>query len=488
MRDVAEVQSEIERHRAAIRALEAEIEETRDAMVLPAGWPPAGFYLTFYVVAGILIGILGSLTSFLFHVVGSLLLDQDPLRILRVYGTVFLGPRALTTDDLSFFMLVAVVHFSVGALAGAVFHVLVNRFVPDRPAEQIGLGILYGLLMWVVNFYLVIAWLQPKLFGQAYVLELMPAWIAALTHVVYGLTLGLLQPLGRFVPYRPAGQAPRALGVAALVLVVWAAPALAQDSQHATLVKEGARVYATYCAGCHGTAGDGKGPAAEMLIVKPRDFTRGIFKFRSTPSGTLPTDEDLYKIISRGVYRTSMPEWSLLSERERLAVIQYVKGFYPGWEKQGAGAPIFIPRPPATLGSPESVARGRELYELLECTRCHGDQGHGDGPSARTLAPDEWGNPQKPFDFTKGRLKSGPGPDDVYRTFMTGINGTAMPSYFEVFAQPDGESIREGDAWNLVSYIVSLRTPEKRSAAAAPPATGEAAAAEPPAAEQKGPR
>jgi len=34
------------------------------------------------------------------------------------------------------------------------------------------------------------------------VLQLMPPWIALLTHLVYGLTLGLLQPLGRFQPYR----------------------------------------------------------------------------------------------------------------------------------------------------------------------------------------------------------------------------------------------------------------------------------------------
>jgi hypothetical protein len=188
----------IEEHRAAIAELEARLGE-------PARhWPPAGFYLTFYVVAGVTIGILGSLTSFIVNVVGSILVAQDPLRILRVYGTIFLGPRALTPDGLDFFMLVAIVHFSVGAAGGAVFHVLVNRFVPGRTVLQVLLGAGYGFLMWIVNFYVVIAWLEPRLWGQAYVLELMPSWVAALTHLVYGLTLGLLQPLGRFVPYRPA--------------------------------------------------------------------------------------------------------------------------------------------------------------------------------------------------------------------------------------------------------------------------------------------
>jgi cytochrome c oxidase cbb3-type subunit 2 len=224
-----------------------------------------------------------------------------------------------------------------------------------------------------------------------------------------------------------------------------------------TLVDEGRVSYDRYCTGCHGASGDGHGPAAEMLLTKPRDFTKGIFKFRSTPSGTLPTDADLLRTLTRGVYRTSMPEWSLLPERQRNALVAYVKSLYPRWAERGAGRPIAIPPRPASLGSPESVARGKEVYALLECTTCHGETGQGDGPSAKTLSPDSWGNPQKPFNFTKGRLKSGADPEDVYRTFMTGLNGTAMPSFEEIFTQPDGESIREGDAWHLVSYVLSLR-------------------------------
>ncbi len=437
---------QIEAHRAAIASLEARLGGRPEV-----AWPPHGFYLTFYVVAGTIIGILGSLASFVFNVVGSLLVDQDPLRFLRVYGTFFLGPRALTTDDLNFFMLVAVVHFSVGAAAGAVFHVLVNRFIPDRSILQIVLGGLYGLLMWVVNFYGVITWLQPQLVGQAYVLALMPFWVAALTHVVYGLTLGLLQPLGRFVAYRPAVAATMVL----LALAGGVTPAQATDP--AALQREGAAVYTRYCIGCHGKAGDGRGVASDMLITKPRDFTKGVFKFRSTPSGSLPTDQDLFQVITRGVWGTSMPEWSLLSERERWALIAYVKGFYPEWATRGAGVPVVLPPAPPTVGTAESVARGRELYDELGCATCHGDTGNGDGPSAATLEPDVWGNPQHPADFSRGRIKSGAGPEDVYRTFMTGLNGTAMPSYYDIFAEPDGESIRAGDAWNLVSYILSLR-------------------------------
>jgi len=224
---------------------------------------------------------------------------------------------------------------------------------------------------------------------------------------------------------------------------------------------DGQRTYATYCAGCHGVNGDGNGPAAGMLITKPRDFTKGVFKFRSTPAGTLPTDADVFRTITRGVNRTSMPGWWLIPEQERWALVATVKSFYPDWEATGAGVEIMVPAPPADLESAANVARGRVLYETLECGTCHGESGRGDGPSASQLEPDTWGNPQKPFNFTKGELKSGGSPADVYRTFMTGLNGTAMPSYYDIFAEPDGEFIKEGDAWNLVAFVLSLREPTK---------------------------
>ena len=194
-----------------------------------------------------------------------------------------------------------------------------------------------------------------------------------------------------------------------------------------------------------------------MLIVKPRDFTKGVFKFRSTAAGSLPTDDDLLRTLTRGVYRTSMPAWQLLPERERRAMIAYVKTFVPEWAARGVGRVVAVPSRPAFVGTSESIARGKQVFELLECATCHGATGQGDGPSATTLPPDTWGNPQKPFNFTQGRLKSGGDPEDVYRTFMTGLNGTAMPSNEDIFTSPDGENILEGDGWHLVSYVLSLR-------------------------------
>lgn len=247
-----------------------------------------------------------------------------------------------------------------------------------------------------------------------------------------------------------------ALVVAAVLACALARVAWADDPAG------GRVVYDRYCAGCHGTDGAGAGPAAPMLLTKPRDFTKGVYKFRSTAAGTLPTDADLYRTITRGINRTSMPEWELLPERERWALVSLVKEFFPEWADRGSGTPIPIPPPPADLESPERIARGQVVYETLECGTCHGPEGRGDGPSAKTLPPDAWGNPQKPFNFTKGKLKSGGAPEDVYRTFMTGLNGTAMPSYYDIFAEPDGEYIQPGDGWNLVAFVRSLRGKESR--------------------------
>jgi len=142
----------------------------------------------------------------------------------------------------------------------------------------------------------------------------------------------------------------RSIAVAASLVL--ALGSVARATADRETLAQGKRVYETQCAGCHGDQGNGKGPASDMLIVKPRDFTKGLYKFRSTPNGTLPTDADLYRTITKGVNRTSMPEWSLLPERERQAVVAYIKTFYPEWDERGPGSPIVIPNPPKTLLTP----------------------------------------------------------------------------------------------------------------------------------------
>ena len=196
---------EIENHRQAITELQEKLRQV-EASNQPV-WPPQEFYFVYYVVAGLMIGVIGALASFFFNVIGSMMMSQDPMMLIRVFGTFFIGEKALTTLDLNFLMLVLMAHFSVGATGGAMYHVVMNKYFLNRSYEwKLLMGGGWGLIIWIVSFYLIISWAQPMRVGEAYILSMIPIWVAALTHLVYGLTLGVLEPMGRFVPYRTASK------------------------------------------------------------------------------------------------------------------------------------------------------------------------------------------------------------------------------------------------------------------------------------------
>src|ERR1700756_4129242 len=98
--------------------------------------------------------------------------------------------------------------------------------------------------------------------------------------------------------------------------------------------------YRRYCAGCHGELGDGNGENAGWLDPKPRDFTTATFKCRSTPTGTLPTDEDLFDTISRGVQNSNTPIWNTFTKQQRADLVALIKTFSPRWEKERPVDPI----------------------------------------------------------------------------------------------------------------------------------------------------
>ena len=200
------------------------------------------------------------------------------------------------------------------------------------------------------------------------------------------------------------------------------------------------------CAPCHGATGRGNGPAARWLDPPPRDLSRGEFKWRSTPTGSLPTDADILRTIDRGARGTRMPAWEgRLPERTRRELVTVVKSLSPRFATEAPGEAIEIPEPPAATQA--MVDRGRDVYQRLKCWECHGEDGQGGGPSAATLE-DSRGRRIGAYDFTKGYYKAGESAEDVYRTFMTGLNGTPMPSY--------EQTISEGERWPLVYYVMSL--------------------------------
>jgi mono/diheme cytochrome c family protein len=215
-------------------------------------------------------------------------------------------------------------------------------------------------------------------------------------------------------------------------------------------LKTGESVYRENCAACHGESGDGKGPEANRLETKPRDFTAGIYKFRTTPSGSLPLDQDIFRTITQGVRGTSMLAQLQLSEQERWAVVQYLKTFSRRFKDQKPGQAIAIP--PAPRSNSKLIAFGRAKYEEAGCAQCHGPDGKGDVPSAKDLK-DEWGNPISAADLTLKPFKSGSDPRDLYRTLSTGLNGTPMPSYNNAFTPEE--------RWALVYYVLSIARQER---------------------------
>ena len=207
----------------------------------------------------------------------------------------------------------------------------------------------------------------------------------------------------------------------------------------------GEAVYQRRCVGCHGVKGDGNGPVATFLNPRPRNFTIGAFKFRSTPSGSLPTDGDLYRTLTRGVRWTAMPTWHEIPEKDRIAVIAYIKTFSSRWREEKPEPAIQIGEPPRAR--PELLARGKDLYKQAKCWECHGDSGKGDGVSADRLK-DDLGFKIRPADFTKGQFKGGGNVRDIFRAMTTGLDGSPMPSF--------ADSMKEDERWAISYYVLSF--------------------------------
>lgn len=229
-----------------------------------------------------------------------------------------------------------------------------------------------------------------------------------------------------------------------------------EEDDYEADIEFGKKVYNVRCEICHGPKGDSKGLVGvirraekngRVLEILPRDLTVGVFRFRTTPTGCLPTDEDLLMIIENGVPRSFMPPQNEeLSLKEKETVKEYIKTFSERWEEEEPCEPIPVEKP-EWVGNPKSIAKGKKIYKDMKCWECHGYEGKGDGPKSDKII-DDWGKPILPFNFATGDLKRGSSPENVYITFTSGLDGTGMPSY--------EDSLKEEDRWHLVSYTLEL--------------------------------
>jgi DMSO reductase family type II enzyme heme b subunit len=207
----------------------------------------------------------------------------------------------------------------------------------------------------------------------------------------------------------------------------------------------GKAVYERKCLLCHGEKGDGNGAGAEHLAPRPRDFTKGLYKIRTTANKT-PTDQDIFKVIAEGMPGTSMPAWAVLPEKDRWNLVAYVKTFAPEQFKE---APKKLELPKEVASSEASIKRGKEMFEAIECHKCHGTEGRADGPSRPELK-DEWGHPIPPANLAKRwDFRGGPTRTDIATRIANGVLGTPMPAFLDAVEKPE-------DIWHLTNFIVSL--------------------------------
>jgi mono/diheme cytochrome c family protein len=222
-------------------------------------------------------------------------------------------------------------------------------------------------------------------------------------------------------------------------------PTMPPPRQTPRLRALGATLYANRCAGCHGENGDGKGPRAPQLGVPPTNFGKGVYKLRSTPAGSIPTDEDLFRTLSRGVHGTPMLPWTNLSERERWALVYQLESFSVRFREERRGPVIEVP--PAPREDDALREKGRALYGLLRCANCHGELGAADGPAAQAYGRGAPADAPRIRDFTRGRFIRGTEMEDIYLTLRGGLEGTPMASY---------DALSDDQIWALAAWVRAL--------------------------------
>jgi mono/diheme cytochrome c family protein len=226
------------------------------------------------------------------------------------------------------------------------------------------------------------------------------------------------------------------------------------------LIAQGKEIYGKQCVSCHGATGRGDGDAAYLLYPKPRNFVAANYRLVSTWD-RIPTDQDLYDTITRGMPGSAMPSWGHLPGEQRWALVAYIKSLS---EKSltikpqkkpaadGSGGEGLIEVPPEPPYDPAAKARAQELYQDA-CAACHGATARGDGAQEQI---DAEGYPTRPRDLTIGVFKGSPDPASLYRHIVAGIPGSPMPMSDWAYGN---------DAWHLVHFVRSLATDLQRERA-----------------------
>ncbi len=191
-------QAELQQLRDRVTALESEIASLPES---PTSWQPDTYYTTYHILAGLVLGLIAAASSLLFNVVGSAMVGKHPLQLIKIYLTFPLGEKALELE--SGFALAAgcCLYLGTGMFGGIPFHLILSRYFAHA---SIGIRFLVTSVLaigvWLINYYGLIAWLQPALIGGNWIIDQVPILIAVITHLVFGWTILLFDHWGSFVP------------------------------------------------------------------------------------------------------------------------------------------------------------------------------------------------------------------------------------------------------------------------------------------------
>lgn len=289
----------------------------------------------------------------------------------------------------------------------------------------------------------------------------------------------------------------------------WDSDKLAVPHAH---VLKGQELYQQHCIHCHGVAGAGDGPTSAFLFPRPRDYRKGLFKWKSTSYAAKPTRADLVSLLKNGAVGTSMPSFGLMQEQDLDDLVDYViylskrgelewrllgeakrnEGAFPDnsfvdeelakveatWAD--AESTVIVPVQSMPILSTESeeyeasVKRGKQIFlGNGSCVKCHGTDAKADPnqmvPEEREK-PDDWGNINYPRNLTLGLFRGGRRPIDVYRRIHQGIRGSQMPGI--------EKTLKPNEIWDVVNFVRTLPY-RKGLLADVPPATSATPAAAP---------
>ena len=220
-------------------------------------------------------------------------------------------------------------------------------------------------------------------------------------------------------------------------------------------IERGKLVYTEKCVFCHAEDGSGKGVSAFYSSPRPRNFIKGQYKFRTTPFGKIPTDDDLYKMLVRGMPGTTMPSWKHFPEVDLKSLVLYLKTLskkFEKFKKKKKTHKLIRVEPPPPFDQ-QSLERGRTFFNAT-CSGCHGLKGRSDGESTKRNV-DITSDAIRPRNLTKPwTFRRGSTPKDLFLTIRTGLSTTAMPRHSK-------RIYKDKDIWDIVHYVTTLSSVKK---------------------------